>query len=95
MNGGWYEKHNVVHNESRQPWISLPSIPQVSGFPRGCFADFATAIPGAWAQATGSILGTITDSSGAVIVGAKGHCHQREYERQSGNDNQTALDTIK
>ena len=29
------------------------------------------AIPGAWAQATGSILGTITDTSGAVIVGAK------------------------
>ena len=31
----------------------------------------AFTIPGAWAQATGSILGTITDTSGAVIVGAK------------------------
>jgi len=31
----------------------------------------AFTAPGAWAQATGSILGTITDSSGAVIVGAK------------------------
>jgi hypothetical protein len=48
----------------------------------------ATAIPGAWAQATGSILGTITDSSGAVIVGAKVIVTNVSTKRQSGNDNQ-------
>jgi Carboxypeptidase regulatory-like domain len=50
---------------------SLYAFHRCLGFLAAVLLFFAIAIPGAWAQATGSILGTITDSSGAVIVGAK------------------------
>ena len=39
---------------------------------------------------TGTILGTVTDTSGAPIHGAHGHNHQRRNERRSVSDHAEA-----
>src|SRR5712692_1994042 len=53
-----------VRKEQSMKWVSLER-----SFLAGLVALFIA--PGAWAQATASLRGTVTDSTGAVVVGAK------------------------